>query len=521
MNKKLALILALFSLLALAAALWQAHEAASLDSALRRIDERSQARRLVELSVPRMEAELARLLREERDKLSPRPDVGSANYPMPEGGLADFNRGFFLMTPAGLKMPEEEKDMENLLRTTPAVYNTILRKADSPSSPIYDPTEKTAYDPKRQAAAFTVYNVVETDFSKPMSLTGDPGPFFAWHYKDMLVYMRSLPTTHGNAAEGFLIDARKIAERLLPLAEPGLGEPSIEFTRPGEAANLTPLPLVLRPGAVIRLPDTAERAEALRGTVVSAWIIAASSIAVLFGLLAFYARLERRRSDFVSAVTHELRTPLTTFNLYAEMLHEGRVPQEKVPEYHETLLRESRRLAHLVENVLSLAHLSRGKVRGRQDSGSCAKLLPPLFDAAADRLRQAGFEVTVTLDPRTTLLSLSTDLLSVEQILTNLTDNAIKYAGGPGAAVVISVIQTHRTLAIRFADRGPGMTEDAKKRLFRPFSHSAEATKDGKPGIGLGLALSRDLARSIGGDLAVERTSSEGTTFLLTLPLGA
>ncbi len=520
MKKKLPIVLILLSLVAIASAFWQAHEAASLDAALRRIDERTQARRLLELSLPRVQGEMMRLIREERSKLGLAPDVSSAQYPMPEGGKADFNVGFFLLTPAGLQVPAGEENFAAALQKAPAIYDTIRRKADSPSSPIYDPAKQQKYDPKTHVPAFSVYHVTDTDFSKPMENTGDAGPFFAWHYGDNFVYMRSVPTTHGNAAEGFIIDKNKLAAHLLPFVEKGLLKPQIDFARAKEAANLAPLPLVLRPGDEVALPDTRARAEALRGTVVSAWVIAGSSVAVIFGLLAFYARMERRRSDFVSAVTHELRTPLTTFNLYAEMLHEGRVPPEKVPEYHETLLRESKRLAHLVENVLALAHLSRGKVRGRQDVGPCADLLPPLFEKVSDKLKQAGFQVSVNIDPRCKLQSLRTDLLSVEQILTNLADNAIKYAGGEHAAVTLSVMLAPRALSIRFADHGKGMEEEAKKTIFRPFSRSARATSGRQPGVGLGLALSRDLARSIGGELALEGSSDQGTSFVLALPLG-
>ncbi len=520
MKSKLPLVLILLSLVAIGSAFWQAHEAASLDAELRRIDERTQARRLLELSLPRVQEEMMRLIREERNKLGPAPDVGSSCYPMPEGGRADFNVGYFLLTPAGLMVPEGEENFANALMKAPAIYDTIRRKADSPSSPIYDPAKQQKYDPKTHVPAFSVYQVTDTDFSKPMENTGDAGPFFTWHYGDNFVCMRSVPTTHGNAAEGFIIDKEKLAAHLLPLVEKGLLKPQIDFVQGKEAANLAPLPLVLRPGNEVALPDTHERAKALSGTVVSAWLIAGSSVALIFGLLAFYARMERRRSDFVSAVTHELRTPLTTFNLYAEMLHEGRVPQEKVAEYHETLLRESKRLAHLVENVLALAHLSRGKVRGRQDAGPCAELLPPLLNKIRDKLSQSGFHVTVSIDPRCKLQSLRTDLLSVEQIFINLADNAIKYAGGEKATVNISVHVTHRALTIRFADHGKGMEEEAKKTLFRPFSRSAGATSTRKPGVGLGLALSRDLARSIGGELTLENSSEKGTTFLLTLPLG-
>ncbi|MBQ9835800.1 MAG: HAMP domain-containing histidine kinase [Akkermansia sp.] len=520
MNKKLTIILISFVVLTLAAALWQAREAAQLEDKLLRIDQNAQTARLLQLSLPRVQAEMERLLAEERNKLGDMAPVGQINYPMPGGSKADFNCGFFLMTPAGLQVPMGEEHFRAALDSATAVTDTMRRKADNPGAPVFDPNETSHYDRSTHLPVFGVYQIKDTDFSKPMYQTDPPGPFFAWHAGENLIYMRSVPTTHGNAAEGFVIDATKLAAHLLPLVEPELKAPEIDFARKGEAANLAPLPLVLRPGNQIDLPDTGARRQALSNTVTAAWVTSGLSIIVLFSLLAFYARLERRRSDFVSAVTHELRTPLTSFNLYTEMLRQGNLSPEKVEEYHETLYQESRRLGHLVENVLSFARLTRGKVRGRQDCAPCGKLLPALFEKVGEHLRKAGFQFTQTIDSRTGLLSLRTDLLSVEQILTNLADNAIKYAAGAHAAVNIRVIQTHRALSIRFSDNGPGISDNARKQLFQPFSRSAKDAAGSKPGIGLGLALSRDLARSIGGDLKLEHSDENGTTFLLTLPLG-
>lgn len=520
MNKKLTFILVFFALLTLLAAIWQAKEAAQLEGKLLSIDKNAQATRLLQLSLPRVQAEMERLLAEERSKLSDMVPVGQINYSMPGGSKADFNCGFFLMTPAGLQVPQGEERFGAVLDSATAVTDTMRRKADNPSAPVFDPNKTSTYDPSTHLPVFGVYQIKDTDFSKPMHQTDTPGPFFAWHAGENLVYMRSVPTTHGNAAEGFIIDAAKLAAHLLPLVEPELKSPEIDFADKGETANLAPLPLVLRPGKEIILADTAARSRALRSTVSAAWITSGLSICVLFGLLAFYARLERRRSDFVSAVTHELRTPLTSFNLYTELLRDANLSPEKIAEYHDTLYQESRRLGHLVENVLSFARLTRGKVRGRQDCAPCGKLLPDLFAKIGKQLHKAGFQFTQAIDSRTGLLSLRTDLLSVEQILTNLADNAIKYAAREGAMVNIQVIQTHRALAIRFSDNGPGISDSARKQLFQPFSRSAKAAAGRKPGIGLGLALSRDLAHSIGGDLKLERSDANGTTFLLTLPLG-
>lgn len=521
MKGKFTIILILIGLLSVGAALWQAWQAAHLESRLSEIDRRSQAERLLELSLPRVQAELAALLEKERAKLGNRPPVDRVNYPMPPGGKADFNCGFFMLPPVGeATAPTGEEAFADLLNSSAVLTNTIRRKAYNPAAPIYDPTEPSKYDPRTHLPVFGIYEVKETDTTKPMQLTGDPSPFFAWHYKDNLVYMRTVPTSHGSLAEGFIIDAAKLARHLLPLVEPGLAAASIGFTRPGEGANLSPLPLTLRPGDKIQLPDTAARKEALRGTVISAWLISILTIIVIFGLLAFYARLERRRADFVSAVTHELRTPLTSFQLCTELLQSGTLPADKVQEYHNTLRRESLRLGHLVENVLSFAKLTRGKVRGRQDTGASSAILSPLFEKIAAHLKKAGFAVTINIDPRASLLSLRTDILSVEQILLNLADNAIKYDDTPHPAVAIHALQTHRTLSIRFTDNGSGIQPDQQKRLFRPFSRAEKADSAQKPGIGLGLALSRDLARSIGGNLTLERSDAKGTTFLLTLPLG-
>ena len=232
--------------------------------------------------------------------------------------------------------------------------------------------------------------------------------------------------------------------------------------------------------------------------------------------------MERRRSDFVSAVTHELRTPLTSFSLITEMLRNNNLTKEKTDEYHETLYHETRRLGHLVENVLAFAKLSRGKVRGRCDSGLCRELLSAQFEKIASRLRENGFKVHITHDKRCDIVTLHTDLLSLEQILTNLADNAVKYAATAAApAVNISVVRSHNTLGIRFTDNGPGIPQELQKSIFQPFSRSAKAEQGRKPGIGLGLALARDMARSIGGDLTLEKSSDAGTTFLLTLPIGA
>lgn len=522
MNRKLLVILALFATLAIGSSLWQAYEAAHLDEKLRLIDKKAQRERLMRLSLSRVEPQAAHLLAEEAAKQSDSPDFTTPVYPEPCEEKADFNKGFFLLSPAQLMTPPGQGKMEREMTHDAVLMDALMRKATHRDAPIADPFAPQTRSPRTGIPVFGVYQVKETDFSKPILQEGKPGDYFAWAYKGNVYFTRAIPTTHGNAMQGFIADPAVLARHLLPFVEPGLDAPKIRAALPGEK-GMGGLPLVLEAGERMELPDTAERRRALRGTVVSAWLISISSIAIVFGLLALYARVERRRSDFVSAVTHELRTPLTSFTLYTEMLRENKAPAEKLPEYYETLHRESKRLAHLVENVLAFSRLTRGKARGRQDTGFCARMLGEIFDRVGERLSKSGFKVVVNQDPRVRLLSLRTDLLTVEQILDNLADNAVKYARGDEGehpSIIFSVVQTHRRVVIRVSDSGPGIAGDARRNLFRPFSRSAEAEQGRKPGVGLGLALSRDLARSIGGDLVLEKSDSHGSTFALTLPLG-
>ncbi len=518
MKKKLTPVLIITAILVIIAAVWQAKEAATLEDTLLEIDRRTQTERLLALSLPEVQAELNNLLQAESDKMGRHLPFNTANIPQPAGGKADFNRGYFLYAEGKLQFPAEDAGLRESVPSV--IWRNIPHQARNPHTSIDDPEAR-----KTEMAGVTTMKVSIAEPTLPegeeLRATGDMEPFFAWTYKGQLVYMRPIRTNAGTAADGFLIDPAKLAAHLIPILQKnGLQAPQIELTIDAAKGNLAPLPLVVKPGQEVDLPNVEERKAALRGTIASAWMISILTVIVLFGLLAFYARVERRRSDFVSAVTHELRTPLTSFVLYTEMLKSGKLPAEKEKEYHETLYNESRRLGHLVENVLAYAKLTRGKVRGRQDIGACGKLLPALFAKIKERLNKDGVEMQYTLDSRLQLLSLHTDLLSIEQILLNLADNAVKYAENKKPSVHISVIRTHRMLAIRFSDNGPGIAPELQKDLFRPFSRSAKAESGRKPGVGLGLALSRDMARSIGGDLVLETSSDKGCTFVLTLPLG-
>ncbi len=256
-------------------------------------------------------------------------------------------------------------------------------------------------------------------------------------------------------------------------------------------------------------------------TLLAAWaclLVAALAAAIL---LAGVMSLSERRATFVSAVTHELRTPLTTFRMYAEMLAEDMVPDpERRQSYLNTLKTEADRLFHLVENVLSYARLERGPARSaKRAMVTVDQLLDGMQRRLDQRAARAEMELIVEAADDVRSKSLATDISAVEQILVNLVDNSCKYAAAAeDRRIHLRVESQGGSLLLRLCDHGPGIQDAERGRLFRPFTKSASEAAHSAPGVGLGLALCRRLAKQIGGRLWLEPANGDGACFVLKLP---
>jgi signal transduction histidine kinase len=226
-------------------------------------------------------------------------------------------------------------------------------------------------------------------------------------------------------------------------------------------------------------------------------------------------RLSERRASFVSAVTHELRTPLTTFRLYSDMLGSGAVKPAKRSDYLRVLSREADRLSHLVENVLSFSQVERGSARSVVRETTATGLLEPLRERLSARLAAAGLTLEMTTRDD---LNVRLDAAAVEHILFNLIDNAAKYAtASEPPTVEIGVLTDGRHLEITVSDHGPGIPVSERRRIFRAFHKSAREAAESRPGVGLGLALSRRLAKALGGSIECV-DAPQGARFVLRLP---
>jgi signal transduction histidine kinase len=255
--------------------------------------------------------------------------------------------------------------------------------------------------------------------------------------------------------------------------------------------------------------------------LIAVWGLLVIVAIAFFGLMRQTLNLSERRAAFVSAVTHELRTPLTTFRLYTELLSEGIASDpEQQQVYFQTLHREANRLTHLVENVLAYARLEHGRTTARNETLTVAEL----FDRCRSRLEQRVAETPLSLEidisKAAEAARLTTNAMAVEQILFNLIDNSCKYArDASDRRIRCEVAIKSGRLAIQVSDFGPGLSKPARNSLFQPFQKSSSQAAESAPGIGLGLALSRRLARELGGSLDCHPNVPQGLTFELALPL--
>lgn len=281
--------------------------------------------------------------------------------------------------------------------------------------------------------------------------------------------------------------------------------------------NLASLPLRLVPGP-FPAPLTAVWTPVRMTVAISsgAIVLAVAAVALLF---LGSARQSRRRADFVSAVTHELRTPLTTFRMYTEMLAEGIVAPDQQREYLETLRAEADRLGDLVENVLAYARLERRSRRIEPEPVDLEVLLEDLEDRLGEPAARGGFEIVIHPAGEAEGALVKVDRGAIERILLNWVDNACKYAAdAEDRRLEIQPLRQGSSVLLRLWDHGPGIPKTERRRIFRPFHKSAHRAAATAPGVGLGLALSRGLARRQGGDLRLIDLTEGGAAFELKLP---
>ena len=225
--------------------------------------------------------------------------------------------------------------------------------------------------------------------------------------------------------------------------------------------------------------------------------------------------LERRKSDFLAVIGHELRTPLTNIKGFASTLanHGARLRPEMRDDAAQSILQNGERLERLIEDLLYVSRVENHR--------------PPLHLAWDDVVAIAADVVascarrhegrSIVIEGPGNDLPIYTDRVKVEQILTHLIENAVKYSAD-GTDVRVRILPGEYTVQIDVIDAGVGIYSGDLERIFDPFTQLDSTSTREAGGTGIGLYVCRTLAEALGGRISAESVLAKGSTFSLVLP---
>jgi len=227
--------------------------------------------------------------------------------------------------------------------------------------------------------------------------------------------------------------------------------------------------------------------------------------------------LDQMKDDFLSTVTHELRTPLTSIRSFSEILHD--TPDLGLSERQHFLgiiIRESERLTRLINQVLDLTKIERGRMEWQMSDVDLAEVI----DHAVSSMHHLFEEKNVTVDIRQpeTIPPVRGDRDQLIQLAINLLSNAEKFCPGGNGRVEVALESGPKALTVSVADNGPGIPEHEQENIFEKF-HQVRSDQTGNPmGSGLGLAICRGIVEHLGGRIWVRSKPGNGATFFFTVP---
>jgi len=225
--------------------------------------------------------------------------------------------------------------------------------------------------------------------------------------------------------------------------------------------------------------------------------------------------LSRLRADFTSSVSHELRTPLTQILLYAETIEMGRQRSPaKRAEAIGVITRETRRLIHLVENVLQFSRAERSLTRLRLRPLALSELVAETVGAFGPVAEARGVAVCLRLDGP---VAAHGDADALRRVLLNLLDNAVRH-GPTGQTVTVSVDLAGSWARILVEDEGPGVPEQRREDIWKPFVRLGDGDDASFTGCGIGLSIVSELVALHGGRRGVRSRPAGGAVFFVEIP---
>jgi len=268
---------------------------------------------------------------------------------------------------------------------------------------------------------------------------------------------------------------------------------------------------LVAPFGDIELIYTLARLPLGAGGQIIIWSALVLAIVLIGGFLMLYRlgvrqiSLARQQQDFVSAVSHELKTPLTSIRMYGEMLREGWADEDKKKTYYDFIFHEAERLTRLINNVLQLARMSRNEQISSLVNSTVASVLAELKPRLESQLEPSGFALSIEGDSAVEEKQISIDIDWFIQIFINLVDNAVKFSANADLKRVDIRYRLMQDGKIQFSvrDYGPGIAADQMKQIFKLFYRSENELTRETVGTGIGLALVRQMAGAMHGNVDV------------------
>jgi len=228
--------------------------------------------------------------------------------------------------------------------------------------------------------------------------------------------------------------------------------------------------------------------------------------------------LERSKSAFLNLVAHELRSPLTVLRGYLSMFRDAKPERRRELEERSLPALEAKtiEMSRLVDQMVEVARLEEGSLRLRTDRVDLSTVADQAVDLARALEELPGHRIV--FEPFPGELNVVGDAERIQMIFSNILSNAIKYSPS-GTEVTVILDRTRELGRVAINDQGVGIPLSDQVRLFSRFMRVDRPNSDHVPGTGMGLYLSRELARRMGGDLVLQWSGSGGSSFALLMPL--
>ncbi len=227
--------------------------------------------------------------------------------------------------------------------------------------------------------------------------------------------------------------------------------------------------------------------------------------------------VDRLKSEFISTVSHELRTPLTSISGALGLIAGGALGSltPKLKSLVDLANNNAERLGRLINDLLDIEKIEAGKIEIKMQPLDLMKLVEHAIDANRSYADRYGvlFKVTEKVDGARVLA----DADRLEQVMANLLSNAAKFSPR-GKTVDVSVARGEGGIKVSISDRGPGIPESFRSRIFQKFAQADSSDTRLKGGTGLGLSITKSLVERMGGQIAFETVADRGTTFVIQFP---